>query len=501
MKNKIILIQPTMGISGEFARHIPLSLLYVASGLIKNKFEVIILDNRVYPDRWRKKLVDYLDENTLFVGITVMSGSPIANAIEVSKTVKKAGNIPVIWGGAHPTIKPEQILQKDFVDFTVSGSGISTSVRLADILQKNNISSEELKDIAGLGYKIDGEIKVNSCYKGFEPVVYNDIPYFLIEDFSYYGQIGSREKIFPIYSAYGCPYNCAFCISPTLYRNFKHRWIPLPAEEIVAHMEYLNKNYGATEIYFYDDDSFVNLEHIDSVIKEVRRRNLKIKMSFRGARVNEVLKMDKEYLNDLAEAGTHILHIGIESGSQRILDLFNKGINLEDIIEINKKLSQNKKIIAGYNWIIGTPTETLEDIKKTTELILKLTDENQRCIIFQPNKFRPIPESELYELSLKNGYKEPVTLEEWINEEVEGDKFQPWYTEEQEEMTKMLQVTSYFIDNKPSLLLKEDSFKNMLIKFLSMIYRPLARYRFKHGITSALIEYPVFQFFVSSYRR
>jgi radical SAM superfamily enzyme YgiQ (UPF0313 family) len=217
--------------------------------------------------------------------------------------------------------------------------------------------------------------------------------------------------------------------------------------------------------------------------------------------VNEVLKMDKEYLNDLAEAGTHILHIGIESGSQRILDLFNKGISREDIIQINKKLSQNREIIAGYNWIIGTPTETLEDIKQTTELIVQLTDENPRCFIFQPNKFRPIPESELYELSVKHGYEEPSSLEAWIEEELEGDKSQAWYSREMAEMIKMLQVTSYFIDNKPSLLLKENTFKNMVIKFLSMLYKPVARYRFKYRITAALIEYPLFQFFVSRYRR
>ncbi len=501
MKNKIILVQPTMGISGEFARHIPLSLLYVASGLIKKKFEVIIVDNRIYGSNWRTKLYDFLDENTLFVGLTVMSGSPVSNAIEVSKAVKKSGNIPVVWGGSHPTIKPKQILEKEYIDFTVSGSGVSTSVKLAEILQKNNINSEELKDIPGLGYKLNREIHINPPYRGFEPVCYTDIPYFLIKDFSHYGQIGSTEKIFPIYSAYGCPYNCAFCISPTLYRDFNHKWIALPAEEIVDHMTYLIKNYEATEIYFYDDDSFVNLKHIHSVIKEVKRRQIKIKMSFRGARVNEVLKMDREYIDDLAETGTNILHIGIESGSQKILDLFNKGIKIEDIIEMNRKLSQNKKIIAGYNWIIGTPTETPEDIKKTTDLILKLIDENPRCLIFQPNKFRPIPESKLHELSIKHGYKEPTCLEEWIDEEVEGDKSQPWYTEELKKIIKMLQVTCYFIDNKPSLLLKNNSLKNMIVKFLSMLYRPFARYRFKYGITSLLIEYPLFQFFVSRYRK
>ncbi|HPZ07296.1 MAG TPA: radical SAM protein, partial [Candidatus Eremiobacteraeota bacterium] len=479
----------------------PLSLLYVASGLTKNKFKVIIMDNRLYPDSWRQKLLDYLDNNTLFVGITVMSGSPIANAIEVSKLVKNTGPIPVVWGGAHPTVRPEQILIKNFVDFTISGSGVNSSIKLAESLSKSIINPEEFKDIAGLGYKHNGEIICNKIYKGFEHVPYTDMPYYLIEDFSKYRQIGSTERIFPIYSAYGCPYNCAFCVSPSLYRDFKYKWVPLPAKEIVDHIEYLKKNYGATEIYFYDDDSFVNLDHIHSIIKEVRNRTLKIKMSFRGARVNEVLKMDKEYLHELAEAGTHILHIGIESGSQRILDLFNKGIKVEDIFQMNRRLSENKKIISGYNWIIGTPTETLQNIKETTNVIIKLIDHNPRCIIFPPNKFRPLPGTDLFILAIQHGYKEPATLEEWIYEELEGDKSQVWYTSEIEKMIKMLQVTSYFIDNKQVLLLKKHSFKNMLIKLLFMLYRPVARFRFKYGITGALIEYPIFQFFVSRYRK
>jgi radical SAM superfamily enzyme YgiQ (UPF0313 family) len=499
-KDKIILVQPTMGMSGEFVRHMPLSLLYVASGLVKAGYKVKILDNRVRPQSWEKELTDNLGDDVLFVGITVMSGSPIANAIAVSKLVKAKGDIPVVWGGPHPTIMPEQVLEKDFVDYVISGSGVAASAQLASFLAEDKEAPENLKGITGLGYKLNGTVTVNPSYCGFEHVHYKDIPYSIIKDFSVYGHIGSTKRTFAIFSSYGCVYNCTFCVSPRLYRNFKTKWVTLPIGEVIEHIEFLHNKYNAGEIYFYDDDSFINLDHVGNIIKEVKRHGFKIRMNFRGARVNEVMKMDDRYLDDLADAGTHILHIGIESGSQRVLDLFKKGIKVNDIIEINRKLAKNEKILAFYNWIVGTPTETINDVRMTMKLILQLIKENPRCCIFQPNKFRPIPGTELFDLALKNGYKMPSSLGEWIGEEVEGDKAQPWYSAEAEKLIKMAQVTSYFIDDKPGLLLEKRTMKNSIIKLVCSIYKPIARYRFEHGMTAGLIEYPIYQFFSSRYR-
>jgi radical SAM superfamily enzyme YgiQ (UPF0313 family) len=495
-KNKIVLIQPNVGTLGKFSQQIPLSLLYVASGLVKNNFAVRLIDNRCCEKTWEKILVNALNEEVLFVGITVMGGTPISNAIEISRLVKSHSDIPIVWGGAQPSAIPAQILEKDFVDYTVSGSGVSSSIKLANILNNGHRRIEELREIPGLGYKSGGRIYLNEPYEGFEHVSYQDIPYSLIKDFSDYGQIGSTGRVFPIYSAYGCPYNCAFCISPARYRDFKKKWVALSAPEIADHIEFLIKNFMATEIYFYDDDSFVDLNHVRALLEEAKKRNLKIRMNFRGARINEVLKMDKTFLDELADRGTRILHIGLESGSQRILDLFKKGIRVEDILAANKKIAQSR-IIAGYNWIIGTPTETREDIDKTAKLILKLIEENPRCFVFQPNKFQPFVGTELAQLAFAHGYKQPERLEDWIYPEIETDKPQPWYSKETHKMIKMLYITSFFIDGKSDLLLEKNTPKNLLIKLLSKLYKPIARIRFKYGITFCLFEHLLYKFFIS----
>lgn len=491
----VVLVQPQMGLSGEFARHLPLSLLYVAAPLKKLGIDVVILDRRVIHNKsWENELLEHLNNKPLWIGFTVMAGFPIVQALEMSKFVKEHSfTLPIVWGGALPTIDPKSCMSCKYVDFTVSGSGIlETELLTKAIIEKQTQNKEFLKNIPGLGYRLSEGVFYNKPYQGFEPVHYKDLPYEIIKDYSVYGQIGTNENIFPIYSAYGCPYQCSFCVSPMLYKTFTPKWRPVSPVEVADHIEYLKNNYKATTIYFYDDDSFVNIEHIRSIVLELKRRQIKVKLSFRGARVNEIMKMDDEFLDLLSETGTEMLHVGIESGSQRILNLYKKGITIENIYEINRKLARHPKLIAAYNWIVGAPSETLDEIKQTARLMTKLIKENPKCFVFQPNIFRVIPGSVLGEKAREYGYREPSNLDEWIKSELEQEVFSPWFSDEMKQYIKMLQVTSYFIDNKAQLLLKTKSLKDLVIKILSKLYQPLARFRVKASWSSLLIEAKVF---------
>lgn len=492
-QKNIVLIQPSMGISGEFSRHLPLSLLYVAAAFKELPVEVRIFDARVVSGNWRQQLLQVVDEHTILTGFTVMAGSPVEQSLEMTKLIKKHFKTKVVWGGALPTIGANSCLDEPTIDYSVSGSGMQSSQMLASLLLEQDFNNiERLKTIPGLGFRYNGETFFNEKYQGFEPVHYKDIPYHLISDYSVYGQIGTDHRIFPIYSAYGCPYACAFCVSPHLYRNFNKKWVPVDTNEIFEHILFLKNTYKAQTIYFYDDDSFVNLEHIKSLVKKIKEAHINVRLSFRGARVNEVLKMDDEFLKDLADTGTRMLHIGVESGCQRILDLFNKGITVKDIVEINRKLAKHPRLIAAYNWIVGTPTETTDEVKQTTKLLYKLIKENPGCFIFQPNVFRCIPGTDLAKVAVKQGYKTPQTLHDWIKEETEQECSAPWISKEMRELISMLQVTSYFVDDKASLLIETNSLKDRIIKFLSRMYRPLARFRFKSGCTSFLFESTAF---------
>jgi len=187
------------------------------------------------------------------------------------------------------------------------------------------------------------------------------------------------------------------------------------------------------------------LRHVEAIIDEIKRRNITVQLGFRGARINEIQQMDEAYLTKLAQAGTTILHIGAESGSKRILDLMNKNIAVEDILEVNRKLAKHDGIKAGYNWLLGIPGETLADLHDTRTLTLQLLADNPSAIIFVPNKYRPLPGTEMFKTAIRAGYRPPKKQDEWIGIEVEGNYRFPWESKEFSRMIDMIQVTSYFI--------------------------------------------------------
>ena len=158
--------------------------------------------------------------------------------------------------------------------------------------------------------------------------------------------------------------------------------MPLGAKTVVNHIQYVVENHGANYIYFIDDDSFPRLDHVEAIIDEIAARGINVKLGFRGARINEIKRMSDKFLTKLANAGTDILHIGAECGSDRILKLLKKNSTYDDIIECNKKLSRHPEITAAYNFMMGVPTETKADLLKTRDLMLQLVHDHPNCIIF-----------------------------------------------------------------------------------------------------------------------
>lgn len=494
-KNQIIMVYPFQGFSGTYAKHMPLSLLYASVELVKAKYDVVILDTRVTQGDWRDTLKSMISDDTLCVGVSAMSGAPIRHACEIGRTVKDINaDIPVVWGGPHATFYPESILRDEWsADYAVSGYASITFYDLCEAIKEGR--KPDL--IPGITWREDGEIRVNGGNdKSFEHIDYREIPYHLIKDFEPYGQLDQDRRIFSMYSALGCPYQCTFCSSPAQYSTIDgKKWVPLDAKEVVDHIEYVVKEYGANYIYFIDDDSFPRLEHVENIIDGISERKLPVKLGFRGARINEIMKMSDEYLTKLANAGTDIMHIGAECGSDRILKMLKKNCTVDQIIACNQKLARHPEITAGYNFIMGIPSETLEELKSTRDLMMRLVDDHPSCLIFPPNKFRPLPGTELYKYAEQEwGYSMPNTLNAWAEIEVEGDISDQWYEKGMAEFCNLMLICSYFIDNKVERMTEGTTFFYRLLRLINKLYRPIALYRFRNGRTQLLIEYPVYQF-------
>lgn len=501
---RLLMVYPRQGMSGSFVNHTPLSLLYAVVDAIKAGFEIDIVDQRLLAGTkdWQDALAAKITPDTLMVGISVMTGTPILHAREMSAWVKQHyPAVKVVWGGPHVTFNASEPLQDCHVDFAIAGYG-SLPLSLLACALRGDADAVPLSAIDGLVYRDEaGQPVLVPTVDAFEFIDYRDIPYHLIEaDLDRYGQLDSGKRIFPMYSVMGCPYKCAFCSSPAQYAGIKRKYQPLTTDAVADHIQYVVERYKANYIYFIDDDSFAKLKHVEDIIDEINRRGIKVGLGFRGARVNEIKRMSDEFLSKLAAAGTDIMHIGAESGSQHILDLIRKDCTVDDILEVNRKMARHPEIKTAYNWIVGLPTETIDDLRASQKLMLQLIDENPQTVLFIPNKFRPLPGTELFKLALEHGYKKPEKLEDWVDAEAEGSYRPPWYSDETNRTIQMMQVVSYFVDDKINKVDVGDTLKYRVARWAATLYAPIARLRLRHGISAFLWEWPVFQFCAAYYR-
>ena len=100
-----------MGSMDRFIMDPPMSLLYVASKAIQENMSVKIIDQRICYKEWKEAVHEELRERPLLVGISTMTGRPLHYALEISKFIKEHSDVPIVWGGHHPTILPENTLK------------------------------------------------------------------------------------------------------------------------------------------------------------------------------------------------------------------------------------------------------------------------------------------------------------------------------------------------------------------------------------------------------
>lgn len=399
MKNKIIFLKPANYAS---FRLIPFGLVTLGSYLEKHGFEVKILDCsvKVEYDRLLNEIKD-----ALLVGLTVATYE-VPSAYEITKYIKAHSDVPVLWGGIHPTLYPEQTIANKYVDYIAVNEGEEAITELAKRLQNN----QSVEDINGLGFKKDGKVKVNPI----GPLINVEelpMPNYDLMNFKEFLSVSEFPSI--VYeSSRGCPYQCTFCWIVVVEGRRTYR--PKSAKKIVDELEYLTKKYNVHNVGFSDDNFFVNKQRTLEFCKLVKERNLNITWmaecradSFRDNYINE------EVLDMLWESGLKHLTIGAESGSQRLLDEMKKGLKVESILKCVKTLSKYP-IQVNLSFVMGMPSETKKEIYETIKFMKKIRKINKYAGP-NANVLTPYPKSEIMDSLIKEGLvNEPKTLEEWI---------------------------------------------------------------------------------------
>jgi len=474
-KNRIILFYPKPAPRGE--NLVPLNLMAIARMLDPKLYEVEIINATVEKNSMHKVLNKAKEGNLLCIGVTSMTGYQIRDALRLTGQVKKHfPHIPIIWGGYHPTILPLETIKDPTVDIVVRGQGELIFRELVERFS-NDFS---LDDVQGIVYKTkEGKIKNNPDRPFTDLNEFPILPWHLV-DTHYTIEDQRWGRMIDYYTSQGCPFNCGFCAEPAFC---KRQWTGLDAERVVNEIKMLKGKYSLDAIIIRDSNFFVNKERVRKICEGLIREKLLIKLVGVNARVDTLLSYEDELWELLYSAGVRELLVGAESGSQAVLDLINKGIEVEDTLRFFAKATQHNFRVS-VSLMSGLPgINHKEEFVSTLNLIDKILKKNyygvSECYIFH---YIPYPGSSLYELSKRYGFEPPLSLKGWSRMNL----FYPKASWIEKECRKYVNYLSLYILRR---LTNPYQPTNRIVKLAySKFIDPVLRWRWRHRYFNFFFE-------------
>ena len=325
------------------------------------------------------------------VGISLMSGRTLKDALKVSKSAKKRG-IYVSWGGALASMQPDILLKEDCIDSIIFSEGEYTFAELLEALQ----GKRSFDSVLGLFYKENGKMIKN------KPRPFADLAEFPVSDYSlidvkqYLQPYLGCKKMMYVYSSKGCPCKCAFCANPAFHFSCHRK---RPNEKVIAEIKYLIENYGVDGVYFSDELWVSKRSDMLDFCRRVKEENLHFHFGIQ-VRIGMFSEEDFRLLYD---CGCRWALFGIESGSKSRLDKIHKNIEYDKILPTFRYLHEiGITTVASY--IIGFPQETEQEVKETCDLV-----QNVNANLSTVYHFSPLPGTELYDEVVNSGQYAPIT--------------------------------------------------------------------------------------------
>lgn len=367
----------------------PLSLAYIAS-LLRKEHKIKLLDANALELNLEQTLneIKKFEPDILILTSTpvdrweVPSHEHIKLLIDnIVQTVNQIDIPYIILTGAHGTVMPEYILEKTKVDFVVRGEPEIVTLNLIKSLANHN----DISKVKGISYSTRSFVPTqsqktyrNSGQAEKNQIINNpkaeriknldDLPipaYDLLPMEKYSYTFPDIPKPFSIMiTSRGCPFNCSYCLKvmmPEIY-------ITRSPQNVVEEIKYLVNKFSVQGIYFQDWEFLINqkrvIEICDLILQNPEYSGLEFKWGC-NARAPDI---NNEIVNKMKKAGCVRINIGFETGSQKILDLAQKNVKLEDFkkaINILKKYNIN----CGIYSILNLPGETKKTIAETEKFL------------------------------------------------------------------------------------------------------------------------------------
>ena len=416
---RIALINPRFRLPIDTRTTAHLGLAYLAAVSERRGDEVIIFD----ADVEKQTVGDFMQEfRPHLVGITANTPQ-VKQAWRTAKAIKEVYDCPVVLGGPHVSVLPEESCEKPYVDIVVRGEGedawIDISNRLEAYLADHaeyhteaflHTENEIFDDCLGLTYKTsDGRIHNNPDREAIADL--DSLPwpaYHLFKMENYTNLQPATDHVdgarsFSIMTSRGCPYRCTFCSQSIM----PIKWRSRSAESVLAEWRHLVEDLGAEEIGVLDDSANIRVKRLQEIAHLLIENKLNhVPWIFvNGIRANLA---SKELLGLLKEAGLHRTAFGVETGDEEILLSIDKKVDHDTIRQAFKNAKEVGLETIAF-MIIGLPGETRETMQKTIDFAIELDP-----LIANFSMMTPYPGTKVYEIVKRQGRFLIIDWEDYV---------------------------------------------------------------------------------------
>lgn len=409
--NKILLISPpgkiTITKEGSRERKLavpPLGLAYLASNLIKEGYEVEVLDTLIedfnnevhikdgtiiYGLSYEKIKKRIQKSNPDIVGISCIISNRTLETLTICKIAKEISpDIHVVLGGQHPSGMPE-IVSEDCIDYVLTGESDNSLTQLITTINEGS----DLAEVKGIALKNNSSIYINP-HKDFPDVNSLPLPAWHIFNLEKYWNTGicdyetgdtGPKKFLTMITSRGCPHKCYFCTSHFMSgRKYRLRDI----DDVINEIQIYRTKYNINRVYFWDDNFFAHKQRVKKLLRALISNFSD--MTFEVTSGSEVNSLDDEIIELMPKAGFKKIFLAVESPNEDIQhDLIDKNVNIKRIPMIVRKIHEVGMIAEG-SFMVGFPSESKKQIDNTFDLAQKFNFDRLSISIVNPLPGTPL---------------------------------------------------------------------------------------------------------------
>ncbi|MCL6647111.1 MAG: B12-binding domain-containing radical SAM protein [Chloroflexi bacterium] len=402
----VLLVNPNITMPIAVRTSPPLGIAYIAAISERMGHQVRVLDMQV-DDTPLEQLVDEFPPDV--IGITANTPQ-VKAAWAVAEKFKRLHPCPIMIGGPHPTVLPEETLRRSPIDVVARGEGEATWEEFLTVVARtprhNSAAlAEHLVGVKGISFRgPSGEF----IHAPDRPPIrdLDSLPFPAYHLFKKEGYTslqptldGGTARSFAMCTSRGCPYRCTYCSQST----FPEKWRARSVESVIAEFRHLIHDLGATEIGIVDDSFNIDRKRVAAICDALIESGLNTVpwLLINGIRSNLA---DRELLAKMKAAGCKRVAFAPETGNEYILQRINKKHTMKQVREAFANAKAVGMETIGF-FMIGLPGDTEETMEETIRFAIELDPD-----VANFSMTTPFPGTILYNEVLERGR---LLMDDW----------------------------------------------------------------------------------------